>query len=196
MNEQDCLVSEWSLPASSSLLNLTLFIDPSYSTKKNTEHTTLIEALTSYVPLLWQNFTEQMKERNHTLAFDKSPESSNQQKTRWELTLYVITDDRMRALNSQFRDKNSSTDVLTFPNYASNLINPAPEIDLGSIFVSLDWALTHVEDETSILKYLAERFIHGWLHTFGYHHDTEESYNSVTSIQQQVLITTFNNETT
>jgi probable rRNA maturation factor len=113
----------------------------------------------------------------------------------------IWTDNKtMQALNAQYRQKNEATDVLTFTLLADaenpDLWMSLPILQLGSIFISVEYAKEALEKEQPLsegrlIHYLLERFIHGVLHLFGIHHDTMEKYDQVVRIQKQVLEAVF-----
>jgi probable rRNA maturation factor len=85
------------------------------------------------------------------------------------VTVLVTGNSEIRALNSRFRGKNRSTDVLSFPSLG------CAEAFAGDIAVSLDIAarnaraLGHsVHDELKILV------LHGILHLAGYDHESDK----------------------
>lgn len=83
---------------------------------------------------------------------------------------FVLCDNAyIRNLNKRYRNKDTATDVLSFPLEA---VENAP---IGSIVISLDCAKDaskkyghSMEDEISLL------FIHGLLHLLGYDHEVDE----------------------
>ena len=86
-----------------------------------------------------------------------------------EVELIFMNNDEISEINAEFRDKNSSTDVLSFP------LEEMPHSPLGMIIISIDkvkelaHSLGHSEDdELSLL------FIHGLLHLLGYDHEEDE----------------------
>jgi len=86
-----------------------------------------------------------------------------------EIELIFMSDDEIAKINAEFRDKNSPTDVLSFP------LEEMPNSPLGTIVISIDKAknraeeLGHsVDDEISLL------FIHGLLHLLGYDHEDDD----------------------
>ena len=88
----------------------------------------------------------------------------------------IITDDAtMRELNAEYREKDSITDVLSFPMDAPFTEQSVFDMPLGSIVIAESFvkskAKEHghtVQDELSLL------FIHGMLHLLGYDHETDE----------------------
>lgn len=108
----------------------------------------------------------------------------------WEIDLNLVDDAAIRAINKQYRGKDSATDVLSFPLYneeASAVAASLPEIQLGSIFISLEWAKHHASRNDAVPAYVLERFVHGLLHLMGQNHDTIEDYRKVLAIQRDVL---------
>ncbi len=86
-----------------------------------------------------------------------------------EIELIFMNDDEISEINSEFRGKDSATDVLSFP------LEEMPNSPLGTIIISIDKVkefsceLGHGEDdELSLL------FIHGLLHLLGYDHERDE----------------------
>ena len=83
-----------------------------------------------------------------------------------EVSIAIVDDDAMRTLNRQFRKKNKTTDVLTFPGDDST--------HLGDIVISVDQARRQAADEKHSLpteiRYLV---LHGILHSLGYDHETD-----------------------
>ena len=86
-----------------------------------------------------------------------------------EVELIFMSDDDIAEINAEFRDKNSPTDVLSFP------LEEMPNSPLGTIIISIDKVkqlahkLQHGEDDE-----LALLFIHGLLHLLGYDHECDE----------------------
>lgn len=108
----------------------------------------------------------------------------------------------IQARNSQYRQKNSPTDVLTFHTqsvFPTETGFPAIpdllDIPLASILISLEFAANATKKQTeqkfTTIQYLTERFVHGLLHSFEIHHDTTPSFEQVIGIQQAVLESVF-----
>ena len=87
-----------------------------------------------------------------------------------DIEVIIVNDEEMTAINFQTRQKNSPTDVLSFP------LEDVPDSNLlGSIIISIDHALAVVkklshtlDDELSLL------FLHGLLHLLGYDHEVDD----------------------
>jgi probable rRNA maturation factor len=86
-----------------------------------------------------------------------------------DIELILLSNDEIKTINSDFRGKDSATDVLSFP------LEDMPHSPLGSIVISVDMVkqkaleLAHSEnDELTLL------FIHGILHLLGYDHEVDK----------------------
>lgn len=90
---------------------------------------------------------------------------------RGDVSIAVVSDRRMRALNRQFRGKDSATDVLSFP--ATQM--PGVSAFLGDIVIASGVATRQAKEAghtvATELKVLA---LHGLLHLLGHDHDTDE----------------------
>lgn len=117
----------------------------------------------------------------------------------WEVDLSITANDTIQVLNRDFRQKAQPTDVLSFPQWTpGDPVPTLPEFSLGSIVVSMEWALAHAgheleddpnspEAQQALASFIIERTCHGLLHLMGIHHDTMDDYQRVKAIQQQVL---------
>jgi probable rRNA maturation factor len=89
---------------------------------------------------------------------------------RGDVSIAVVSDRRMRALNRQFRGKDRVTDVLSFP--ATHM--PGVSSFLGDIVIAAGVATRQAREAghpaSTELKVLA---LHGLLHLLGYDHDTD-----------------------
>ncbi len=97
-----------------------------------------------------------------------------------EISLLFVDNQRIKELNREFRNKDSETDVLSFPQYESIKTNGLDDdyAYLGDIVISLEKAKEQAEAfdhsfEREIL-YLA---VHSIFHLLGYDHmdDTEKA---------------------
>jgi probable rRNA maturation factor len=87
-----------------------------------------------------------------------------------------ISDDRMRKLNSTFRGKDATTDVLSFSHLADEFETP-PEggtPNLGDIVVSAEQAAKQaIENKLSLENEIKQLILHGVLHLCGFDHETD-----------------------
>ncbi len=87
-------------------------------------------------------------------------------------TIALISDRKMRKLNKQFRGKNSTTDVLSFPFEADEF--ELDENNLGDIVISIEQAERQANENNLTLENETKQLIlHGILHLCGYDHETD-----------------------
>jgi probable rRNA maturation factor len=87
-------------------------------------------------------------------------------------TVALVPDKRMKELNSLFRGKDSSTDVLSFPHQPDEF---DPETNnLGDIVISAEQAARQAEENGLTLENeIKQLILHGLLHLCGYDHETD-----------------------
>jgi probable rRNA maturation factor len=83
-----------------------------------------------------------------------------------------ISDRRMKDLNSFFRGKNSTTDVLSFPHQPDEFDND--ETNLGDIVISVEQAERQAkENKLTLESEIKQLILHGLLHLCGFDHETD-----------------------
>ncbi len=101
-----------------------------------------------------------------------------------EVELILTDDAEIQEVNLAHRDKDSATDVLSFP------LEEMEGFPLGSIMISVDKA-TQVASELGhdVADEIALLFIHGMLHLLGYDHEVD---NGEMRQKEQEVVTHFN----
>src|ERR1044072_2885574 len=90
-------------------------------------------------------------------------------------TVAFISDRRMKELNNFFREKTSTTDVLSFPHEADIFADDDDKEFLGDIVISAEQAARQAKENGLTLENEIEQLIlHGILHLCGYDHETDE----------------------
>lgn len=94
-----------------------------------------------------------------------------------EVSVTFTDNEQIKELNKQYRNKNSATDVLSFPMYdkISEIDSNVEPVLLGDIVISLERAAVqgyHIGH--SIYHELAFLAIHSTLHLLGYDHETSK----------------------
>ncbi len=104
--------------------------------------------------------------------------------------IIFVDDNKIQDINREYRQKDRPTDVITFALFADDDFKMIfeNEINLGEILISVDTAIKQSKDnnnsfETEILTLIC----HGVLHLFGFDHLTNEDYNFIVKIQNDVL---------
>ena len=105
-------------------------------------------------------------------------------------TLLLSNTKLIKKLNSKFRKKNKSTDVLSFPFHnEKNLkkkIKNEKEIYLGDIIINLN----KVRSKNNIKNFKLEfdkLWIHGLVHLFGYDHKKEKDFRKMNQVEKDYL---------
>ena len=104
------------------------------------------------------------------------------------LTILLSNNKNVKKLNKKFRNKDKSTDVLSFPSEKKLNIKKSPYI--GDIVVSYEFmnkpkALSTLEFKNKVVKI----FIHGFLHLLGYDHIKLKDFKEM-SIEEEKIFKT------
>ncbi len=107
-----------------------------------------------------------------TLSHEKFP-------YRAEVSVTFCDNERIRELNREYREKDSPTDVLSFPMYDfknGDVPTDCSAAELGDIVLSLEKARLQAEEYGhSFTREIAFLSVHSTLHLLGYDHETSES---------------------
>jgi probable rRNA maturation factor len=88
-----------------------------------------------------------------------------------ELSLALVMDPEIHALNRQYRGKNKPTDVLSFP-----LADELQPFLLGEVVISVETAARQAQRRGHALREeIQTLLIHGILHLLGYDHEVSRS---------------------
>ena len=92
-----------------------------------------------------------------------------------EVNVTFVDDDQIRELNLQYRKKDASTDVLSFPMGEEGKFDKNPDTDayvLGDIVISLERAEAQAEKfGHSLQREVSFLTVHSMLHILGYDHE-------------------------
>ncbi|MBI2670338.1 MAG: rRNA maturation RNase YbeY [Candidatus Yanofskybacteria bacterium] len=107
-----------------------------------------------------------------------------------ELSVNLVGEGRIKALNKKYRGRNRTTDVLSFPlqNKISTKSTLNGIMSLGDIFICLPVAKKYAVRESVSLDYkLAFLAIHGFLHLLGYDHEQPLQQRKMFRLQDKIL---------
>jgi len=91
-----------------------------------------------------------------------------------DATIVFVSDDAIRKLNRQFRGKNYSTDVLSFPGSAESF-EVVQQKQLGEVVISVQRAESQARSNgLSFTNEVKQLILHGLLHLSGYDHETDK----------------------
>ncbi len=102
-----------------------------------------------------------------------------------DLCIRVVDGAEMTDLNSRYRQKNNTTNVLSFP---ADYDAETGQTSLGDIVI----CASVVESESNqqdkkILEHWAHLTIHGTLHLLGFDHQTDQQASEMEAIERDVL---------
>ncbi len=104
-----------------------------------------------------------------------------------ELSILLTNDAIIQRLNRQWRSKNTPTNVLSFPADELQPGEPGGFL-LGDIAISIETAHREAELENkSFDDHFTHLIIHGFLHLFGYDHETDEQAHQMESLETVIL---------
>ena len=109
-------------------------------------------------------------------------------KKKVSLTLLLSNNKNIKRLNKKFRNKNKSTDVLSFPFEKKLNIKESPYI--GDIVISYEYMnkpknLSALEFRSKVSKI----FIHGFLHLLGYDHINLKDFEEMLAEERKIYKT-------
>ena len=91
-----------------------------------------------------------------------------------ELSILIVNDSRIEALNKQYFNRYGPTNVIAFPMREGKFANITPQL-LGDVVISVETAYQEgINAEISVEERFIQLLIHGILHLFGYDHETTE----------------------
>ncbi len=108
-----------------------------------------------------------------------------------ELSINLVGEGRIKALNKKYLGKNRTTDVLSFPVSDKISIGPINNgiMALGDIFICLPVAKRDALKEGMSLSFkLILLAVHGLLHLLGYDHEkSEKNKKEMFKLQDKIL---------
>ena len=121
---------------------------------------------------------QQRKIKTEPVQFQQFAEKAitiiNEAKSK-DLTIAFVSDKKIRELNKIFRDKNTVTDVLSFPYEPDQYDYLETDNFLGDIVISLEQAEKQaIENDLTFEFEVKQLILHGILHLCGYDHATDD----------------------
>ncbi len=99
-----------------------------------------------------------------------------------EFTILLTNNSAIKKLNKKFRNKNKSTDVLSFPiNNIYKKINYIGDIAISYEIINKRSKLTNFDYEFD------KMWIHGYLHLVGYDHKKLKDFNKMSKKENLIL---------
>jgi len=99
-------------------------------------------------------------------------------------TIFLTNNKKMRELNKKFKNKNKTTDVLSFP--FNNKINYKKNIYLGDIAISYEIINKRSKNSIFFLEF-DKMWIHGYLHLLGHNHKKKKDFIKMKKLENLIL---------
>ena len=99
-------------------------------------------------------------------------------------TIFLTNNKKMRELNKKFKNKNKTTDVLSFP--FNNKINYKKNIYLGDIAISYEIINKRSKNSSFFLEF-DKMWIHGYLHLLGHNHKKKKDFIKMKKLENLIL---------
>ena len=110
------------------------------------------------------------------------------------INVFFVSDEEIRALNAQWRNKESVTDVLSFPYFAASVetqnlasLQNTQDNIFGEIFFGVgrcaEQAVSQGHDSQTEYSIL---LIHGLLHLFGYDHERDDDFVIMDALEKKI----------
>lgn len=105
-----------------------------------------------------------------------------------ELSVLLVSDRRMRALNRRYRKKDRATDVLAFPLREGRFSRFGGAL-LGDVVISMQTAKRQAKEFGHSLRDEIERLlVHGILHLLGYDHERNVRAAAVMARKERAIL--------
>jgi len=102
-----------------------------------------------------------------------------------ELCIRFASDEELRYLNQQWRDKDRVTDVLSFPMQEPpfNMVEPLGDIALAVPFINHEAERLHLSENDHCLHLI----IHATLHLLGFDHIDDDDAKRMQALEKQAM---------
>ena len=125
-------------------------------------------------------FSEKLKKISKIIKFFKNKNIT--------FTILLTNSLNMKKLNNKFRNRNTSTDVLSFPFLSSNNLKflKQKKIYIGDIAVPYEVINSRSKKKNFFLEF-DKVWVHGLLHLIGYNHIKNKDYFKMSKFEKRIL---------
>ena len=111
-----------------------------------------------------------------------------------EIGVTIVDDNTILELNREYREKDSVTDVLSFPQFEghddqlADLRNDEASTLIGDVVICYEQAERQADEyDTGITREILYLFVHSVMHLFGYDHMEEDEKAVMRKREEEVL---------
>ena len=125
-------------------------------------------------------FSKKLKKVSKIVPFFKEKNAT--------FTILLTSSLNMKKLNKKFRNRNKSTDVLSFPYFSSNNLKLMKEENIYIGDIATCYEIIDIRsDESNFLLEFDKVWIHGLLHLVGHNHAKDKDYFKMHGIEKRIL---------
>lgn len=112
------------------------------------------------------------------------------EKKSFYVSIYLINNDKIKQINSEFRKVDKVTNVLSFPQNEERMILKSKKYYiLGDVVISLEKISTEaIEQRKNFWDHLLHMIIHSILHLFGYDHQNNREASLMEKMEKKILV--------
>ena len=119
---------------------------------------------------------------------EKISKFNSLKKRRFSLTILLTGNSKMKYLNKKFRNKNKTTDVLSFPNLGIVDLKKRTNTKTYLGDIALSYEIINRRSKTSNFDLEFDKvWIHGYLHLLGYDHKKIKDYKVMKKIENKII---------
>ena len=105
----------------------------------------------------------------------------------YALNLVFVDDKNIKKINKEYRQKNKTTDVLTFVNFIKNNKN------INEIYCDIFFSAETIKKDAkkniiNFYDHITHLMIHCFLHVNGYDHKTETDFIKMKNLEEKILM--------
>ncbi|USO01713.1 MAG: rRNA maturation RNase YbeY [Alphaproteobacteria bacterium] len=105
-----------------------------------------------------------------------------------EVSILWSNDAHVRALNHHYRQKNTPTNVLSFPVPKALFTEGAAVVYLGDIILSFETIDSEaIRDRKPFAHHVMHLCVHGFLHLLGFDHETDNDASAMEAVEIRAL---------
>ena len=103
-------------------------------------------------------------------------------------TILLTNSLNMKKLNKKFRNRNKSTDVLSFPFLSANNLKITKQKNFYIVDIAASYEIINSRSKkNNFLLEFDKVWIHGLLHLIGYNHIKNKDYFKMNKIEKKIL---------
>jgi probable rRNA maturation factor len=105
-----------------------------------------------------------------------------------DVSVRIVDEPEMRALNSDYRDQDKPTNVLAFPAGDAGFVPPGERPLLGDIVVCAGVVAREAEEQGKLpAHHWGHMLVHGTLHLLGHDHASDVEAEAMEALERHIL---------